>query len=84
MSMSDKKILAAAVHTAEQADFLEGQVAKAEEDLDRARAAVDAAEDALDNAEADAKAARALADEYAEAASGLGAFPDVSEIGVNQ
>lgn len=81
---SDKKLLAAAAHTAEQADILEGQVEKAEEQLERAKAAVDAAEDQLDNAIEDAKTARALADEYAEAASGLGSFPDVEDIGVNQ
>lgn len=83
---SDKKLLAAAAHTAEQADILEGAVGKAEEKLERAKAAVVGAEESLENAKQDAEDARAAADEAREAASGLAAsvFPDVAGIGVNE
>lgn len=82
---SDKKLIAAAAHTAEQAKILKQGVANAEAKLERAHEAVNAARDALAAAQESWEAAEDDAANAREAASGLSSFIDagVANVGVN-
>lgn len=83
---SNKKLLAAAAHTAEQAAILKQGVANAQRKLERAEDDVEAARDALEQMQVQYEEAQAEADEARDAADGLGAsvFPDAAEVGVSQ
>lgn len=83
---TDKKLIAAATHTAEQAKTLWRLVDNAKRKVERAQAAVEAAEDAVDELEAQAEEAQRVADDAREAASGLNTFADAqpAEIGMER
>lgn len=82
---SDKKLVAAAAHTAEQAELLRLGVENAKKKLERARADVEAAGDALGEMQAQYEEAQAVADEAREAASGVPSFVSAgtANVGVN-
>lgn len=82
---SDKKLIAAAAHTAEQAELLKLGVANAQRKVERAEEDVEAARDALEQMQAQYEAAQREADEAREAAVGLNVavFPDAAQVGVN-
>jgi nitrogen fixation/metabolism regulation signal transduction histidine kinase len=81
---SDKKLIAAAAHTAEQAKLLKQGVANAHRKVERAEEDVEAARDALEKMQEQYEAAQDEADEAREAASGLSTFVEAgsAEIGV--
>ena len=82
---SDKKLVAAAAHTRQQAELFWAAVENAEEKLDRALEAVEAAKAALARAQDKAEERQAEADEAAEAASGIpvNVNAEPAQIGVN-
>jgi hypothetical protein len=83
---TDKKLIAAATHTAEQAKLAWRLVDNAKRSVDRAQDKLAAAEDAVVEAEEKAEAAQREADEAREAASGLSTFVDAqaAEIGMER
>lgn len=83
--LSDKKLIAAAGHTAGQAKAAWRAVDAARDKVRRAQAQVDAAEEAVAVLEEQAEEAQQVANDAREAASGLPAFAnaEVAEIGVD-
>lgn len=82
---SNKKLIAAATHTAAQAKAAWKAVDQARKKVGRAHADVEAAEDALAVLEGQAEAAQREADEAREAASGLSVDVDAqtANVGMN-
>lgn len=83
---TDKKLIAAATHTAEQAKLAWKAVDNAERSVERAREKVAAAEDALEQLRVQAEDAQRAADEARDAASGLSTFVEAqaAEIGMER
>lgn len=83
---SDKKLIAAATHTAEQAKLLWRLVDNAKRKVERAQGEVEAAEEAAEKLEVQAEDAQRVAEEAREAASGLSTFADAqpAEIGMER
>ena len=73
---TDKKLAAAATHTAEQARLAWLAVDNAKAKVERSQEHLEAAEDALERLQEQAEAAQQLADNAREAASGLDVFVD--------